>query len=314
MYIGFAVLVVVALLVYAFRYRIWLHAAVDRSVVAVLGAMLVLLVASARSDDALERAAAPVFLAVAVDVSLSMGTRPDPTDDRGAGTRLERVQRVLLPLLAELGAAPRPVLVSVNAFTSKSETILAWDDDQSLAREIVEYVLSTGLLTEAGSDIGAALDGVVPLFDSLPATYRTTGHAKYLMLVSDGEQTISRASADVAIAKLREAGVRIISLHVGLSDPREGLPVYDDDSAFLGFEDVGGQTFSTPDPELMRGVSGEDPRGGLFIRAEEGRAVPEILEFIGVDTNRGGVDRLRVGIILVLWGLIMFGLLRWAWA
>lgn len=312
MFIVFAVLITAALLIYGFRYRTWAQPALDRAVAAVLGVMLVLLMTTASSGDPVERTAAPLFIAIAADVSLSMGARPDPSVGSGVGTRLERAQRVLLPVLAEIGAAPRRAVVSVNAFTAKSETILAWDDDLSHAREIVEYVLSTGLLTEAGSDIGVALTGVLPLFESLPETYRAADHPKFLILISDGEQTISRASAEVAITKLREAGVRTISLHVGLADVREGLPVYDEDGAFIGFEEVGGQTFSKPDADHMRGVAGEDPSTGLFVTAEVAGAARDMLDFIGIGAAEAAGNRLQVGTILVLWGLIMFALVRWA--
>lgn len=312
MFLVCTLLVAATIVAYGVRYRIWASPAVDRPVVAALVALLLLLMATTRGGDAMQPGADPVFLAIAADVSLSMGTRPDPFLHTDTGTRLERVQGALLPLLADLGASPRPALVSVNAFTSKSETILAWDDDLALAREIVRYVLSTGLLTEAGSDLGAALGGTLPLFESLPESYRDAGHAKFLILVSDGEQTVSRASAASALAKLRESGVRIIALHAGLDEPREGLPVFDDDGAFIGFEEVGGQTFSLPDPGLMQTLSGDDSDLGLYVKVEQADAVPAMLDFIGVDAASAGASRFRVGTILVLWGLTLFVLIRWA--
>ena len=252
---------------------------------------------------------APVLVAFAADVSLSMGAIPEPGTRDDVGTRLERAQRVLLPVLANLSAAARPVLVSVTAFTSKSETILAWDDDLSLAREIIEFVLTTGLLTEAGSDLGAALNGVVPHFESLPETYRSSTHPKFLIIVSDGEQTASRASGDAALAKLRELGVQIITLHVGLPDVAEGLAVYDENNAFLGFEEVGGQIFSVPDPELMRQIAGTDQ--GLFVRAESSDATTTITDFVGLQGNGPVNTTLRLWAILLLWASLLYALLRW---
>ncbi|MDH3546927.1 MAG: VWA domain-containing protein [Gammaproteobacteria bacterium] len=311
MFTVFAIAISLLLVLYWLRYRVRSNPAVTPTVFILLPLMLVLLVYVDRSGAESAGPGAPIVIAIAADVSLSMGTLPAPAANEDVGTRLDRARQTLLPLLAGLGATARPVMISVTAFTAKSETILAWDDDLSLVREIIEYVITTGLLTEAGSDLGTALHGVVPLYESLPEDYRGPEHAKILILVSDGEQTASHANSAIAIAKLRELGVKIISLHVGLPDVPEGLPVYDEDGEFIGFEEVGGQTFSLPDPDLMGAIAGDDPTLGLFVRAESNDAATAIMNFIGLqaDTSAGG--RLRVGAILVLWGLLLAGLQRW---
>lgn len=301
----------VLLVSYWTRMRIWADKSRSPTVPMLLMAMLALLAFTGRSSDEAQSPAAPALVAFAADVSLSMGTIPEPGSYEDVGTRFERVQQVLLPVLAELSAAARPVLVSVTAFTSTSETILAWDDDLSLAREVIEFVLTTGLLTEAGSDLGVALNGVIPLFESLPDTHRDARYPKFLVVVSDGEQTEGRVSSDAALDKLRELGVQIIALHVGLPDTAEGLPVYDESGGFLGFEEVGGQIFSVPDPELMHLISGSDPAQGLFVSAEGSGAAAAITEFIGLQNN-GPVDTtLQVWAVLLLWASLLFALLRW---
>ncbi len=306
-----AFVVLILLLLNWIRIRVWADRSRHPYVPMQLVAMLALLVFIGRSGEELQGPGAPILVAFVTDVSLSMGTIPAPGTDAEIATRLERAQQVLLPVLANLAAAARPVLVSVTAFTSKSETILAWDDDLSLAREIIEFVLTTGLLTEAGSDLGVALNGVVPHFESLPETYRRSGHPKFVVIVSDGEQTSSRATSDVALAKLRELGVQIVTLHVGASDVAEGLPVYDESNNFVGFEEIGGQLFSVPNPEIMRSIAGTDSTNGLFVSAEDDNAAAAITNFIGLK-NRGPANiALRLWAILLLWASLMYALLRW---
>jgi len=306
-----AMLVLLLLVLYWVRIRVWADTTRDPYMPIQLLAMLVLLIFIGRSGDETQGPGAPVLVAFATDVSLSMGAIPDPDTNDDVATRLERAQRVMLPVLANLSAAARPVLVSVTAFTSKSETILAWDDDLSLAREIIEFVLSTGLLTEAGSDLGVALNGVVPHYESLPETLKRSEHPKFLLIVSDGEQTASRATSDVALAKLRELGVQIITLHVGAPDVAEGLPVYDENNIFVGFEEIGGQIFSVPDAEIMRSIAGADAANGLFVSADDGNAAAAISDYIGLKNNGPANTSLRLWAILLLCASLLHALLRW---
>lgn len=311
MFVALTLLVLILLVLNWIRIRVWADASRRTHVPVLLVAMLALLIYTGRSGDGAQGPGAPVLVAFAADVSLSMGSIPEPGTEDEIGTRLERAQQVLLPVLANFSAAARPVMVSVTAFTSKSETILAWDDDLSLAREIIEFVLTTGLLTEAGSDLGTALNGVVPHFESLPEAYRSSTHPKFLIIISDGEQTSSRASSDAALLQLRDLGVQIITLQVGLPNVPEGLPVYDENNAFLGFEEVGGQLFSVPDPELMRQIAGTDPAQGLFVRAESGDAAALITDFVGLQYNGPVNTTLRLWAILLLWGSLLYAVLRW---
>src|SRR5690606_32105911 len=139
-----------------------------------------------------------------------------------------------------------------------------------------------GLLTESGSDPGAALEGAERLFQLLPPAYRESRGGKFLILVSDGEQNVEGSDMAAAIGELRKQGVRIVSLHVGLSGVPEGLPVYDETNSFLGFETVGGQLFSVPDASAMRAIAGADPDEGIFVKAEDGNAARKLTRYIGI--------------------------------
>lgn len=272
---------------------------------------IVLLVASLHAGDF--QAAPdgpPLLIVIAADVSLSMGTRPQPGTHPVSATRMERARSALLPLLRELDASTHRAMVAVTAFTAASETLLAWSDNLPQVREAVRYVLAPGLLTLPGSDLGAGLAGALPLFQSVPGTDAGEEYAKYLIVVSDGEENVDTAGAE-PLAELRDAGVCIIALHVGLRDVPEGLPLYDAGGTFAGFEPVGGQIVSIPDQDTMRVLAGADQAAGLFLKAEQEDASDVMLDYMGVRAAGKESAPLRTGLVLVLWFLVMAALLRY---
>lgn len=301
-------LVLAALVLYWFRidvlrsqsYRLW--------PLAILPLILFTLVLLQYRDGGLRGDDVPVFVSIVSDVSLSMGTQPEPRRHAGVGTRLERANRALLPLLTELETTTRQVMVGVTAFTSKAETILAWDDNLPQIREAIEYVLTPGLLTESGSDLGVGLQAAGRLFGMLPPQTESVG--KFLILVSDGEQNVNRSDVAKTIADLHENGVRIITLHVGLEDTPEGLPVFDEDGGFMGFEQVGDQLFSVPDPAVMRMIAGSTPDQGMFVKAEDAGAPRDMMQYIGVRSGGSQAGAWRVILIVTLWGLTTGAMLR----
>jgi hypothetical protein len=300
--------VLIVITIYWAYFRTWSDGAYSKLQMIVLLSMLVIMLLAHRTDRDLVRGTVPTLVAIAADVSLSMGTLPDPRAEPDAGTRLERVQDTLSQVIAELDASTIPVMVGLTAFTSKSETILAWDDNLPQVREAVEYVLTTGLLTEPGSDMGAALNGVAPLFEILPDDYRDQQQNKFLIVVSDGEQTVEEADLATAMANLRDLGVRIVSLYVGRGDVPEGLPVYGDEGNFIGFDEVGGQIYSVPNPEVMTLLAA----GGVYTSAEDPAAADTIMDFIGVPTSNATSGPLFLSIVLGLWALSQIALLRLA--
>lgn len=276
----------------------------------VLPALLLTLMLLQQGAGELRAPGDPVFVAIVADVSLSMATMPEPLGQEEVGTRLQRTRRTLLTLLTELESSARPVMIGVSAFTTKAETILSWDDNLPQVREAVEYVLTPGLLTESGSDLGAALEGAERLFELLPDAYRESDSGKFLLLVSDGEQNVESADTATAIGNLRHAGVKIIALHVGLSEVPEGLPHYDEAGTFAGFDPVGGQLFSVPDPAVMRAIAGSAPQQGLFAKAEDEDAARNMMEFIGIRITGSHSGSTHLVLLLVLWCLTTAALLR----
>ncbi len=253
----------------------------------------------------------PVLVGITTDLSLSMGATVDPREYSPQPTRLERAQRILLPILNALDTSGASVMMGITGFTAKSEMIMGWDGNLPQIREVIEYSLAPGILTVPGSDMGVALQGVLPLFENLPEEYQEQETRKYLIVVSDGEQTLERGEIESALAELRSSNVKIISLQVGSLEDPEGLPVYDEAGTFLGFEDVSGQIYSMPNTEIMQLIAGDDPANGLYIRAESNDAVEEISQFLGIRMSALSTSGpMYMAVVTVLWGL-SFAALLW---
>jgi len=281
-------IILVFILITAYWISRWRNypAAVNKSISAsllaiILTALLVLLYLD-RMDRTYVKDEAPILISLAIDVSLSMGVMPDPRNHAQIGTRLDRVKKVLLPILEALDASGAKVMISVVGFTARPEIILGWDDNLSQVREVVEYVIAPGLLTDPGSDLGAMFEGIVPLFENLPIEYREQENKQFLIVVSDGEQTLERADLATAIGNIRARGVNIITLQAGLKDIPEGLPVYDEIGAFMGFQNVSGQMYSVPDFDIMSMIAGSEPDEGLYTRAEESGVASQISDYMGI--------------------------------
>ena len=252
-----------------------------------------------------------MLVAFAIDLSLSMGAAPDPRSHGDVGTRMERAQKVLLPIIDALDASDAGVMVSVTGFTAVPETVLGWDNNLPQVREVIEYVIAPGMLTEPGSDLGAALQGIVPQFDNLPEDYQGKDVRKFLIVVSDGEQTIEKGDLTSGLADLRSKGVNIIALHAGLADIPEGIPVYDQTGSFQGFQDIGGQFYTIPDNETMGLVAGTDELTGLYIRSENSNAIRAISDHIGIQISAAAASSpIFTGSVLVLL-LLSMGMLLW---
>ncbi len=87
--------------------------------------------------------------------------------------------------------------------------------------------------------------------------------------------------------------------------------MYDDNDEFLGFDEISGQIFSVPNPELMRLIAGTNPAQGLFVLAESGDATTTITDFIGLQNSGPSRTTLRLWAVLLLWVLLLYALLRW---
>ncbi len=253
----------------------------------------------------------PVLVAMTTDLSLSMGAAPDPREHGDIGTRLQRAQKILLPIMNALDSSGANVMVGITGFTAKSEMIMGWDGNLPQIREVIEYSMAPGILTQPGSDIGAALQGVLPLFENLPEEYQEQETRKYLIVISDGERTLERGEIETALEELRTNNVKIISLQVGLLDTPEGIPVFDDAGTFLGFQDIGGQIYTIPNTETMELIAGDDTDTGIYVRAESINAVEDISDFLGIRMSALSTSGpMYTTVVSVLW-FLSFAILLW---
>ena len=256
--------IITVLLILAYWGWVWLQTGgqIQRSLSVLL--MLVIFFSAAiiiyveRMDTSYMLDDTPVLVGITTDLSLSMGATVDPREYSPLPTRLERAQRVILPILNALDTSGASVMMGITGFTAKSEMIMGWDGNLPQIREVIEYSLAPGILTLPGSDLGVALQGVLPLFENLPEEYQEQETRKFLIVISDGEQTQERGELETALAELRSNNVSIISLQVGSLDLPEGIPVYDDAGTFLGFEDISGQVYTMPNTEIMQMIAGEE--------------------------------------------------------
>jgi len=277
---------------------------ISASLLALLLAVLLLLLYLDRMDRTYLKEEAPILISLAIDVSLSMGVMPDPRDHPQIGIRLDRVKKVLLPILEALEASGAQVMISVVGFTARPEIILGWDDNLSQVREVVEYVIAPGLLTDPGTDMGTMFEGVIPLFENLPSEYQQQGNKQFLIVVSDGEQTLERGDLVTTMGNVRAKGINIIALQAGLPDIPEGLPVYDEIGTFMGFQNVGGQMYSVPDFELMSLLAGNEQDKGLYVRVEESGVASRISDYLGIKMSTAvSSNPVYLFALLLLWVL-----------
>lgn len=309
------VLLVIALSVWYWYLR-WraepgvLGRSMSMGLIVMLVAGIGLLVYLQQMDRTYVKDDSPILVSLVVDLSLSMGAAPDPRSYGDVGTRMQRVQKVLLPIVDALEAADAGVMVSVTGFTAIPETILGWDDNLPQVREVIEYVVAPGMLTEPGSDLGAALQGVVPQFDNLPENFQAKDVRKFVLVISDGEQTLQKGDLAAALSDLRSRGVNMIALHAGLQDVPEGIPVNDATGAFQGFQDISGQIYTIPDNETMKLVAGTDPEKGLYVKPEDQGTIKKISDFIGIQISASAASSpLYVGSVLGLFALTIAMLL-----
>ena len=310
-------LTLVVLLIIAYWARLWIISSgtIHRSVSIIL---LILLITSLstiayveRMDQSYMMDDIPVLVALMTDLSLSMGATVDPREHGVTVTRLERARQTLLPILNALDTSGASVMMGITGYTAKSEMIMGWDSNLPQIREVIEYSMAPGILTQPGSDIGVALQGVLPLFENLPEEYQEQETKKFLIVVSDGEQTLERGEIETALAELRTNNVKIVALQVGSLDIPEGIPVYDDAGTFLGFQDIGGQIYTVPNTDIMKLIAGDDQASGLYIRAENSNAVNEISGFLGIRMSSLSTSGpLYMAVVTLLWGL-SFGILLW---
>lgn len=166
----------------------------------------------------------PLSVAVAVDASFSM-----------AGTRLELARSAARIFLGELRPADEAMVVSIG---SRVETVAPLSRDRRAQLDAVARIDAFGST--------ALHDAIIRAIDAVqPAKGR-----RALLLLSDGDDKYSTASADMALERARHADVMVYPIALGRRRPELFAEL-----ATL----TGGRSFHARDakglPDMVRGIA-----------------------------------------------------------
>lgn len=263
-----------------------------------------------RPDYTYVREAAPLAVAIAFDLSPSMLAVPDPTFNQPLPPRHQRARDVLLRVFAAMEERGTSVLVSSIGFTREAGVLTGWTNDAAQIRGVLEHGLSPGLFTRTGTSIEAAVEMLLDVFDMLPENLREESR-RVAVLVSDGEDTTRRSWLPYTLDRLSSSSLEVVALQAGSLEHDEGVPRYGKLGEFLGFERMGGSSYTVPDTKAMTAIAGA-PARGIHVRAEDPVATEQILNFLD-SARSGGTDRHMLTFALLLFAvtsLLCAGVLR----
>ncbi len=246
-------------------------------------------VSLARPASSFEQHATPLAIAIAFDLSPSMLAIPDPALSGAAQPRWVRGRDVLLALLRGMEESGDAAVVAVVGFARRADVIMGWNRNLAEAGEVIRYTLSPEIFGASGSSMEAAANGIEDVFGMLPAAFADA--RRIAIVVSDGEDTVRRASLGYAVDSVASANADVIALQVGSQGVNEGVPVYDRDGDFTGFERMGGRLYTRPDAAVMEALAKAADEHGLLLHAEAADAAERTIAFArGDDAGRRGVD------------------------
>ena len=257
-----------------------------------------------------QRAAHPVAIAVAFDLSPSMLAVPHPDLDGPYPARFERAQALLLDLFRAIEERREAVIVSVLGFSREADILMGWDESTVQVRDILEYAVAPDLLGSSGTSFEAAVSSVNRLFSMLPEDVQA-GSRKIAIFVSDGEDTMRSSSFGYATNDIADGGYDVIALQTGLLDREEGIATWDSAGRFDGFRSMSGEVYTVPDAAAMAAIADASSGRGMHLRAEAPEAGQRLLAFTLSGT--GGGAALDPGVLSAL-GLftvvaVLFGIL-----
>lgn len=224
-----------------------------------------------------EHRAEPLAIAIAFDLSPSMLAIPDPAAVPEALPRYQRGKDVLLGTLRAIEERDAAAMVTIVGFSRHADVIMGWNRDVGQAGEVIRHALSPDDFGKSGTSMEAAADALADVFNMLPATFEDA--RRLAIVVSDGEDTMRKASFGYAVDTISRAGFDVIALQAGSLDADEGVPAYDGAGEFMGFERIGGKLHTRPDFAAMEALAMARQDRGLYLRAETPDASRRMLEF-----------------------------------
>jgi Ca-activated chloride channel homolog len=192
-----------------------------------------------------------------IDVSASMDARDVPP------SRLDEARREALALLERLPGSR----VGILAFAGDAVRLCPFTLDLGAARLTLES-LSSGSLSEPGSDLGRALRKAAEL---MPGGRR---EEQVIVLWTDGEDT--EEAAEEGVTALVRTGVRVFAVGVG-TPAGDVVPVLDDQGRAIDVkrDDAGAPVLSRLDESALRAL-GRRTRGGYFAASRPGGELPRL--------------------------------------
>lgn len=250
----------------------------------------------------------PLALAIAFDLSPSMLAIPDPAVAPEVLPRYRRGKAALLGMLQGVEERGAAAIVAIVGFTKHADVMMGWNRNVNQAGEVINHALSPEVFGSSGSSMEAAANALADVFDMLPDTF---GDARRLaIIVSDGEDTMRKASFGYAVDAISRAGFEVIALQTGSLDTDEGVPAYEGPGKFVGFERIGGELYTRPNVAVMEALAKVHEDRGLYLRAEAPDASRRMLDFAyGNTPGRSGFD----AVLLPAFGMFstVFVLLAW---
>ncbi len=146
-----------------------------------------------------------ITLVVVLDVSRSMDAADTPP------SRMEQARRELGDLVAQLRGDAIGLVIFASGSHVRIPPTVDYDTFLWAARDSASDTLEA-----QGTHLAGALDGATQLLS------RAKGSGKAILVVSDGEDHGSTVHLDEALARARDAGIRVYALGVGTP---EGAPI-----------------------------------------------------------------------------------------
>jgi Ca-activated chloride channel family protein len=250
----------------------------DRAIGAALqlGALAALVVGAAGPEwgrEVVRRGSTGSDVVLVADVSASMDARDVPP------SRMDEARREALAVLDHLAGSR----VAVVAFAGDAVRLLPLTLDRAAARLVVE-ALSTGTVSEPGTDLGKALRMALKV---MPPGRR---EEQAIVVWTDGEDLENGARA--AMETVAQTGIRVFAVGVG-TPAGDVVPVLDSEgrTSDVKRDEAGNIVRSRLDEGLLRALA-HQTHGAFFPAQRPGGELPRLLAAVGGLARAGRSVRL----------------------
>lgn len=214
-----------------------------------------------------------VDLLVALDLSASMNAEDVKP------SRLEKAKYEITRLIEKLqGDRVGLIVFTGEAYLQSPMTL-----DYSALRLFLN-IAETDQMPNSSTDFSAAMETATKAFDSGDGEEQSSGAAKVLMIISDGEN--HGGDYKNALERLREQNVSIYTLGLGTASGTT-IPLYDDSGSLMGYKrGENGKVVNTQlEAAVLRSIAREG--NGDYYEIRSGSS--------GIDAFLGRLDELQQG-------------------